>query len=254
MDFANLLFGGPCNRSCPFCIGKQLSAPLRTNNLNTYPPLNLDAWIDQVQRNQIQEVVFTGTNTDPQLYRFEEELLGNLRERLPEARFCLHSNGVLALRKMRVFNQYDRVCLSFPSFEPPVYQRLMGSPRVPALAEIMSRARVPVKISALARETTAPFLDGLRALGVTRVVLRRLLGDRGEVVLPEGLVASGSYRNNPVFDWSGMQVTLWTFDTCESTSLNLFPDGTLSSRYLLSEAGGAFANSPKVAEDAYVAS
>lgn len=254
MDFANLLFGGPCNRACPFCIGKQLSDPLRSNNLNIYPPLNLDAWIDLVQRNQIQEVVFTGTTTDPQLYRFEEELLGNLRERLPKARFCLHTNGVLALRKMRVFNQYDRVCISFPSFEPQTYERLMGSPRVPNLAEILRRARVPVKISALATETTGRFLDGLRNLGVARVVLRRLFGDPQEVVLPEGLVACGSYRNNPVFYWRGMQVTLWTFDTSESTSLNLFPNGTLSSRYLLSEAEVPSASIPEHAADADVAS
>ena len=237
MDFANILFGGPCNRACPFCIGKQLAAPLRTNNLRIYPPRNLDAFVSEVARLGIRQIVFTGTNTDPQLYRFEERLLAELRDLLPGAEFCLHSNGVLALRKMRVFNQYDRVCLSFPSFEVEHYQRLMGSPQVPNLAEILRCARVPVKISALARETSSAFLQLLCDLGVRRVVLRRLLGDQAALELPAGLVACGNYRGNPVYDWGGMEVTLWNFDTSESTSLNLFPDGTLSSNYLLTQAG-----------------
>jgi MoaA/NifB/PqqE/SkfB family radical SAM enzyme len=237
MDFANLLFGGPCNRACPFCIGKQLAERLRSNNLRVYPPRNLGSFVSEVRRLGIGQIVFTGTNTDPQLYRHEERLLDELRRLLPGAEFCLHSNGVLALRKMRVFNQYDRVCLSFPSFEVVRYQRLMGSPRVPDLAEILRQARVPVKISALARETTPEFLERLRSLGIGRVVLRRLLGDQAPLQLPDGLAKCGNYRSNPIFDWRGMEVTLWNFDTCESTSLNLFPDGTLSSNYLLTQAG-----------------
>jgi len=31
-------------------------------------------------------------------------------------------------------------------------------------------------------------------------------------------------------------VTLWNFDSTESTSLNLFPDGTISPHYLLTRA------------------
>jgi hypothetical protein len=28
-DFANLLFSGPCNARCPFCIGQQVITPER---------------------------------------------------------------------------------------------------------------------------------------------------------------------------------------------------------------------------------
>lgn len=233
MDFANILFGGPCNRACPFCIGKQLAAPLRQNNLRLYPLRNQDEYIGQLRQRGVRQVVFTGTNTDPQLYRHEQRLLDELRRQLPEAQFCLHSNGVLALRKIDVFNRYDRVCLSFPTFEADHYEQLMGTRKVPDLAEIVRRARVPVKISALAAHTTAAFLDRLLEIGIRRVVLRRLYGVRETVNLPEGLVLCGDYRGNPVFDWGGMEVTDWNFETSESTSLNLFPDGTISPHYLL---------------------
>lgn len=237
MDFANILFGGPCNRACPFCIGQQLAANLRQNNLRLYPLRNQEQFLSQVRQRGIREIVFTGTNTDPQLYRHELRLLEELRGRLPEARFCLHSNGALALRKIAVFNRYHRVCLSFPTFEVDAYEQLMGSRRVPDLAEILRQSTVPVKISALAAHTSAAFLDRLGELGIRRVVLRRLYGVSETVRLPEGLAARGNYRGNPVYDWGGMEVTLWNFGSSESTSLNLFPDGTISPHYLLTRAG-----------------
>ena len=43
-DFANILFAGPCNQSCPYCIGKQLPAALQRSNLDEYPLRNLDAF------------------------------------------------------------------------------------------------------------------------------------------------------------------------------------------------------------------
>lgn len=236
MDFANVLFGGPCNRACPFCIGNQLAPALRQNNLRLYPLRNQDEFVRQVREQGIRQIVFTGTNTDPQLYRHELRLLEELRRQLPGAEFCLHSNGALALRKMDVFNQYDRVCLSFPTFEVDQYQSLMGSRKVPDLAEIVRQSQVPVKISALAAHTSAAFLDRLTEIGIRRVVLRRLFGVAERVDLPAGLRECGIYRGNPVYDWSGIEVTLWNFDTSASTSLNLFPDGTISPHYLLNRA------------------
>lgn len=236
MDFANILFGGPCNRACPFCIGQQLVARLRQNNLRLYPLLGQDELVRQVRERGIGQVVMTGTSTDPQLYRHERRLLEELRWQLPGVQFCLHSNGALALRKIDVFNRYDRVCLSFPTFEVDLYERLMGSRRLPDLAEIVRQSRVPVKISALAAHTTAAFLDRLGEIGIRRVVLRRLYGVEEPVHLPEGLVERGEYRGNLVYDWNGMEVTDWHFDTSASTSLNLFPDGTISPHYLLTRA------------------
>ena len=86
-DFANILFAGPCNRACPFCIGKHVSPEANVGNLDTYPPRGLEAFVDVVNRERIGQIVMTGTTTDPQLYRHEGRLLALLRERLhPHAR------------------------------------------------------------------------------------------------------------------------------------------------------------------------
>ena len=34
-DFANILFAGPCNRTCPFCIGKAMPGRVNVDNLDT---------------------------------------------------------------------------------------------------------------------------------------------------------------------------------------------------------------------------
>jgi pyruvate-formate lyase-activating enzyme len=239
-DFANILFAGPCNRDCPWCIGKRLPTEVNRPNLDLWPLRNLDAFIEKVNEAAVPEIVFTGTVTDPHLYRYEAKLIEELRHRLhPRARISIHTNGVLSLKKLSVLNLYDRAAISFPSFEPGVYERLMGSRQVPDLARIVERAAIPVKVSAVVNEHNEAgvegFLERCRGIGVRRLVLRRLFSDSRPWPSFAGLRRAGEFRGNPVMDFSGMEVTLWIFEASVCRSLNLFADGTLGSSYLLTE-------------------
>lgn len=242
-DFANILFAGPCNLRCPYCIGRQVNPALNRSNLNEFPLRNLDQFVALIRQHQVSEIVFTGTTTDPQLYRHEARLLAWLRGQLAGVqgvRYSLHTNGQLALRKLDIFNRYDRVCISFPSFKADTYQKMMGAPRGPDLAAIMREAETPVKVSCVINEHNghelAGFLEQCVAIGVKRVVLRRLYGDTRPWELPNQLSFKTFYRDNPVYELYGMEVTYWRFDQTSSTSLNLFSDGTISSNYLLTQA------------------
>ena len=238
MDFANILFGGPCNRFCPFCIGKQLPGAVQVNNLDLYPLRNQERFAEEVNRLGIRQVVFTGTVTDPSLYRHQAKLLEWLRSHIHTgASYSLHSNGVVAVQRMHEFNLYDKACLSFPSFNPQTYQRMMGSPKVPDLEAILRGATIPVKISCLITPDNYPEIDDFllrcQQLGIQRLVLRRLFGEERQWdILPQRTPVS-HYRGNPVYDYDGMEVTYWNFDTSQSTSINLFPNGTLGGSYLL---------------------
>ena len=237
-DFANILLAGPCNRSCPFCIGRRLPDSVNEANLDRFPPAGLEALVDAVNAHRVREVVLTGTTTDPQLYRHEGRLIRLLRERLHAgARLSVHTNGARALAKMVVFNAYDRACLSIPSLEPDVYERMMGSRRVPDLGAILRAATIPVKVSCVVNEHNAAglagFLAACRRLGVRRVVVRRLFGDARDWPVPPGLARVGDFRGNAVYDLDGMEVTWWDFDAAGLRSLNLFADGTLGTSYLL---------------------
>jgi len=239
-DFANLLFAGPCNARCPFCIGRQIDPRLSVNNLDEYPPRHLDRFVEMISEHAIRQVVFTGTNTDPQLYRHEARLLDHLRRCLPAGtQISLHTNGRLAVKKIDVLNQYDRVCISFPTFDPAIYFSMLGVRGVPDLAQIVDRAQIPVKVSCVLDEHNLGdlprFLDRCQTIGIKRLVLRRLYGDTSAWNLPAALLLRGDYRGNLVYDYRGLEVTVWNFNDCDCTSLNLFSDGTISTDYLLAK-------------------
>lgn len=239
-DFANILFAGPCNARCPFCIGQQIDPRLSVNNLDEFPPRNLDKFIDLIIHHGIKQVVFTGTTTDPQLYRHEARLLELLRRRLPsDTQYALHTNARLALKKLDTFNLYDRVCISLPTFNAETYVKMMGVRGVPDVAAILEQARVPIKISCLINEHNfaeiPDFVAQCQRLGLKRLVLRQLYGERGVWPVIDGLSSRGDYRGSPVYDYHGLEVTLWDFDQSESTSLNLFSSGVISDTYLLAE-------------------
>jgi molybdenum cofactor biosynthesis enzyme MoaA len=239
-DFANILFAGPCNLRCPYCIGKQVDPALNRNNLDEFPLRNVGAFVTLLRQHRVRQIVLTGTTTDPQLYRYEAQLIRWLREQLPQARLSLHTNGQLALEKIDVLNLYDRVSLSFPSFDPDTYEKMTGSRRVPDLRAILRDARVPVKVSCVITAHNAgqadAFLARCHEIGIRRLVFRQLCGDRRRWDVPSSLTPAGTYRDNPVHDYGGMEVTYWNFDRTTSTSLNLFSDGTISGEYLLAKA------------------
>jgi molybdenum cofactor biosynthesis enzyme MoaA len=245
-DFANILFSGPCNAHCYFCIGREIDPTLRPNNLNTFPPLNLAAFIDLIHQYEIRQVIFTGTDTDPQLYQHETRLLIYLRQQLhSETQFSLHTNGRLSLHKMETFNLYDRASISFPSFDPIIYRQMMGVPKTPNLPQILQQATIPVKISCLVTAENAAeipqFLTRCQNLMIQRVVLRKRFGERKpwDALLPTYqlfLNPQDKYRSNPIYAFRGMEVTLWDFDQSSSKSINLFASGLISSNYLLTEA------------------
>lgn len=237
-DFANILFAGPCNRACPFCIGLLMPDRVNVDNLDVYPLAGIDEFVARVNEHVVPEIVFTGTVTDPQLYRHEERLVASLRERLhAAARLSVHTNGVKALEKIDAFNAYNRACLSLPFFEPATYEKMMGSRRIPDVERILARARIPVKISCVVNEHNVAeipaFLDRCAALGLERVVLRRLFGDARPWRLFDGASPVSHFRGNPVHDVAGMEVTVWDFDATRMSSLNLFADGTIGSSYQL---------------------
>lgn len=238
-DFANILLAGPCNQRCPYCIGQQLPSELSQSNLSRFPPRNLDLFAAMLRRHRVRQIVLTGTNTDPQLYQHEARLIRWLRERLPRAQLSLHTNGQLALAKMEVFNLYNRVTLSFPSFDPGTFCRMAGTRHMPDLPAILQAARIPVKISCVLDEPNAgqvdEFLTRCHQLGIRRLVFRQLYGDTHRRSVPPYLKPVALYRHNPVYDYDGMQVTYWSFGGTTSTALNLFSDGSISTQYLLSK-------------------
>lgn len=225
------------------CIGRQIDPRRNRPNLDEYPPRGLERLLALLVRHDVRQIVFTGTNTDPQLYQHEARLIGWFRRALPRAQISLHTNGQLALQKIGVLNLYDRATISYPSFDAEAFWRATGVRRMPDLEAILRAAKIPIKVSCLITEDTASgvgaFLARCRDIGVRRIVLRRPYGYPSAVdpklllrALPH--VRPGKpYRGNPVYAYHEVEVTCWDFSHSTCTALNLFSDGTISSEYLL---------------------
>lgn len=254
-DFCNVLFAGPCNQRCPTCIGRQIDSRLNRDNLDQYPPRGLHRLTRLLVRHGVRQIVFTGTTTDPQLYRHEARLIHWFRCALPGAQISLHTNGQLAQQKRDVFNMYDRATISYPSPDPDVFYRITGVRRMPDLEAVARLARIPLKVSCLVTHENAGQVPDLlarcRQIGIRRVVLRRPYGcgiDVDPAAALRGvpdLRPEGSYRGNLVFAYHEVEVTCWDFTQSTCAAINLFSDGTINTDYLLapqsSRAGAALA-------------
>jgi oxygen-independent coproporphyrinogen III oxidase len=240
-EFGNILFSGPCNQQCPFCIGHQLEQT--PNNLRLYPLRNIEQFMSAMRDSKSSKVIMTGTRTDPQIYKYEAQLIADLRTALPNVHISLHTNGLLAPAKINVFQQYDSCTISINSFEPDTYRKLHGVKQLPDIAYIRANApNVPIKLSCvLTRDNVhqvESYLERAKQLGIRRLALRHLYNDRERWPIPilDAKQPTNYHQNNPVYDFDGLQVTHWVFDSTSGRSLNLFSDGTLSAEYLLTKA------------------
>lgn len=239
-DFANILFAGPCNRSCPYCIGKKLPARVNHNNLESFPLPGQESLIKSINDNQIKNIVFTGTISDPQLYQFQSKLLTQLRSCIgSDINFSIHTNGALTLKQIDIFNQYDKACLSIPSFRKTTYKIMMGSGSPPDIKKILKQSRIPVKVSCVIakenRNEIDDFLKRCSDYGIERVVLRNLFHDNTNWELFKDIEPDHYFCQNPVYYKDGMQITLWDFYKATAKSINLYPNGKITESYLLND-------------------
>ena len=238
-DFANILFSGNCNRKCPFCIGKSLSKTVNIDNLSLFPLIKLNEFITKLKETETANIVFTGTISDPQLYKFEIKLIEEIKKRIPSSKISLHTNGALALKKHVEFNSYDKACISFPSFKKETYFAMMGSRNVPNLEKILSKSKIEIKISTIITEHNfneiENFIKKLNSIGIKRLVLRKLFGEKRIWNLFQKIKPVKFFKKNPVYEIDGIEVTYWNFDIADCRSLNLFPNGLIGTSYLLTE-------------------
>lgn len=244
--FANLHFSGICNRSCYFCIGQHMMALDPFDNLNKRNLDNFDEFIIKCQEHNVGEVNFTGSNTDPLLYKFQSELIEDLRKVIPGVKIGLRTNGALALRNPDVWKLYDKASVSITTFQREIYRETMGQGSPPNLEEILKiKPEMPVKVNlVLCPETTDENVDywftltKLRHLGIKRVNLREPYGQPhiGDPLAKEAkfnplMKQIKTTLGMPTYDFFGMEVTYWDVHYVEVESVNLYANGIVSVTY-----------------------
>lgn len=243
--FGNIHLSGPCNRSCYFCIGQHMMGLDKFNNLGQWPLAGLEEFVAKCQEHKINEVNLTGTNTDPMLYRHLQKLKIYLKERIPNLVFGIRTNGVAVLARLDDWKLFDKGSITFPSFDPAVYEKMMGSREVPNLPKIVKLTPWPLKINIVlspydigddGAKLTAT-LAGLYGLGIKKVNLREPYG-QPHVGDPMGMMGHKPTRTHlgmPVYEFgistAPMRVCYWDVHYCEVESVNLYASGRVSVTY-----------------------
>eukprot|EP00466_Bigelowiella_natans_P018590 jgi/Bigna1/90457/estExt_fgenesh1_pg.C_710022 len=240
-EFGNILFGGPCNQKCPFCIGKQLPKWLTPTNLKTVPSniKNFGKFVKLMNESGTKKIILTGTRTDPQLYKYEGDLLEILRLEIPGCHISLHTNGLLAQKKIDLLNKYDTCTVSVNTFDPAKFKSLHGVKTMPNIKFLMQYSQIPIKLSCVLTSENIPdldqYIDRCIEMGVKRVSFRHLFGDGEQfaaenqtITLFKDLDPTRYFRGNPVYHIDNLEITHWTFEDFSKPSINLFSDGTIS--------------------------
>jgi MoaA/NifB/PqqE/SkfB family radical SAM enzyme len=234
-NYASILFTGVCNANCPSCIGKLPEFKNFKGNLSIYPLPGMEAFLKELIWAKTEYISFSGILADPQQYEHEIELINYLRKKLPGVVISLHTNGLLALKNMIEYRNYDRVTLSFPSFKKDIYKKMTGVNQID-LIRILDRSKLSVKLSMLLTEETKndidSYIEKARRLGIRRVVIRRMFGEKEKIkVFPVDEPYKYVY-GNPVYDVNGVEVTVWDYAKSTVNALFLFPDGSVRGSFL----------------------
>jgi len=236
-NYANILFTGEkCNSMCYECIGNHPSLNALPFNLKRFPIKNIDKLVDLVNKFSIPDLAFTGTNVDPQLYRYERKLISYLRENLnSETKLSLHTNGLLALKK-GTFNLYDKSSVSFPSFNADTYKKITKV-EMPNIKHIIQTSTIPIKLSMLItpfnKEEIEDYTKKSAELGIKRIVIRKLKGKEDEFPIesyPFFKKPKKFIFGWPVYDLNEVEVTICGFDKSNAKGLFLFSDGRLEEK------------------------
>ena len=239
-DYANILFTGKCNLGCYECIGNDPSLRGLPSNLSEWPLKGIDDLIAKTNKYNISDLAFTGTNVDPQMYRHEIELIEYIRPRLTgSTRLSLHTNGLLALMKMDIFNSYDKVSVSLHSFKADTYKKMTRAGIRPDIYKIAEQATVPLKLSMLVTghniDEIGDYIRKGRDIGIRRIVVRKIKGKENMFPLESMSPFSEHEIVKRVFDWpvyniGGVEVTVCGFDKSTAKGLFLFSDGHLEDK------------------------
>ena len=236
-DYASILFHGGCNLACPKCIGRSSEFQGLEENLKVFPLKGLDEFLEIVNRFRIGYISFSGIFGDPQLYCYEAKLIEYVRSRcIHSPVLSLHTNGLLALNKMDVFNRYDKATISFPSYHPDTYSLITGSNEMPEIEKIVQVSKIPIKLSFLLTEHNArellDYIKRSKDMGIERIVVRKIYGEEDRIAVFEELIPSGLVYNNPTYSIYDTEVTVWNYTTSTIRGIYLFPDGSIKEKFI----------------------
>jgi pyruvate-formate lyase-activating enzyme len=246
--FSNIHFSGACNRSCYFCIGQHMMALDPYDNLDKRNLDGFDEFIQKCLEHDIKEVNFTGSNTDPLLYKHQAALIADLHAAISDVKIGLRTNGALILKNPYLWSLYDKASISVTTLDPELYVKTMGQGSPPDLEKIIAlRPSLPLKVNVVLcpeilvpkasdpyqREDLLLTIKKLRQLGIKKINLREPYGQPhiGDPMKRFGMLKTGEVLGMPLYGIGDTDVVYWDVHYVEVESVNLYANGVVSVTY-----------------------
>lgn len=230
--FGNIHLSGPCNRRCYFCIGQHMMDLDSENNLDQWPLVGLEDYVELCKQRNIREINLTGTNTDPCLYQHHDELTEYLRNKIPNVILGIRTNGT----QPECLKYYDKGSFSITSTNPTIYNETMGGkpPNLNKLFKLVQDKSWKINLVLGPQQLVSLYetLFHIALAGFTKVNVREPygqehIGDPFNKEYPQ----INSILGMPTYEIFGMQVTYWDVHYCHVESVNLYANGRISEDY-----------------------
>ncbi|WP_135354763.1 hypothetical protein [Leptospira johnsonii] len=210
------------------------------NNLDKFPLKNLDQFLIECNEKNIYEINITGSNTDPLLYKYTEQLRYKLDERIPGLIMGVRTNGA-AYSKYDLLKYYNKGSITICSTEPDIYLKMMGKGIMPDIEKFLgatyhfSELKVNIVLGPenFSNGDVLNTIQILSTYGIKKFNLREPYGQPhvGDPIAYFGGRKIKEIYGMPTYEVCGSEVVYWDVHYVEVESINLYANGNISYDY-----------------------
>ena len=256
--YGEILFLGPCNLHCYFCLSNEMPKLNQDNNdqmhihFKEWP--NFVKYLYFLREEGIKKIYLSSVTTEPMLY----EYIGKLIAYLKSYGFTvgIRTNGYLAIPKMDELLLCDEeISFSINSLNPATNKKICGISGIPdyrgifkTFIENNKKCRISIVINKYNAHEIKDILNYISVYSCVnymqiRQVYKYGKKDKEEIVafqrtekwLKENAKLVGNYYESPIYEYNGLRVSLWkdVFKRESIHSYNYFTNGLISEDSLL---------------------
>lgn len=258
MRYGEILFLGPCNLKCFYCLSNEMHKLQKDNNNQLHTPFSMwnefYAFLHLLKQKNINTVYLSSVTTDPLLYQYFDELVTYLQEH--RFKVGIRTNGYLAEKHINTLLKLDEeISFSVNAIENNINEQICGVYDIPnyiSILETFRKHKKSCRISIVVNEynvsSVFQMLDFFNEYAdvITYIQLRKVYkyeeDDTQDCYFKEivskiqtSCKKENSFYESKQYHYKKLIVSLWgdVFKKESISSINYFTNGLISSNNLL---------------------
>lgn len=257
IHYGEILFVGPCNFRCFYCLGHEMHESVYESQfmkLHFSKWENFESWLKELRDHRTPVIYLSSTNSEPLLYPHLEELIKYLKDW--GFKVGIRTNGSFDTTVCNLCD--EEISLSLQSLNPITFERITKVPLRFDFLENLSKikssnVRVSIVVNRYNKDEIFDMLDELTKFKLAYVQLRqrylyytedKTIGEdtlamkKIARILSDNYAVIGRYKNETLdYNYKGMKVSLWwtVFSKQAIASSNYWTNGKITHNNLLVE-------------------